>query len=68
MQEAYRRGIIDTIAVSIDRVSEDADVIIFATPVNTTVRLLKEVPTWTLKKECHYFRYGQYKRSDYGSS
>lgn len=50
MQEAYRRGIIDKIAVSVDRVSEDADVIIFATPVNTTLRLLKEVPTWTLKK------------------
>ena len=50
MQEAYRRGIIDEIAVSIDRVSENADVIIFATPVNTTVRLLREVPNWTLKK------------------
>lgn len=51
MQEAYRRGIIDTIAVSLDRVSEDADVIIFATPVNTTVRLLADVPNWTLKKD-----------------
>jgi prephenate dehydrogenase len=51
MQEAYRRGIIDTISVSIDGASEDADVIIFATPVNTTVRLLKDVPNWKLKKD-----------------
>lgn len=49
MQEAYRRGIIDKIAVSIHKVSQEADVIIFATPVNTTARLLKEVPTWKLK-------------------
>ena len=51
MQEAYRRGIIDTIAVSIDRASEHADVIIFATPVNTTVRMLEDVPAWNLKKD-----------------
>lgn len=51
MQEAYRRGIIDTIAVSLDQVSEDADVIIFATPVNTTVRILKDVSSWRLKKD-----------------
>src|SRR5690625_4701449 len=49
MQEAYRRGIIDETAGSIHKVGEEADVIIFATPVNTTVRLLKEVPTWKLK-------------------
>ncbi len=49
MQEAYRRGIIDTIAASIQKVGEEADVIIFATPVNTTVRLLQEVPNWPLK-------------------
>lgn len=50
MQEAYRRGIIDTIAASIQKVGEEADIIIFATPVNTTVRLLKELPTWRLKE------------------
>ena len=49
-QEAFRRGIIDVIAPSIDSASEHADVIIFATPVNTTVRLLQEVPNWKLKK------------------
>lgn len=52
MQEAYRRGIIDTIAVSLENVAEQADVIIFATPVNTTVRLLQEVPGWQLKDDC----------------
>lgn len=49
-QEAFRRGIIDIIAPSLDSASEHADVIIFATPVNTTVRLLQEVPNWKLKK------------------
>lgn len=49
MQEAYRRGIIDKIAASLHKVGEEADVIIFATPVNTTVRLLQELPNWTLK-------------------
>ncbi len=51
MQEAYRRGIIDTIAASIDSASKDADVIIFATPVNTTVRMLSEAAAWTLKPD-----------------
>ena len=37
--------------MSIESVSEHADVIIFATPVNTTVRLLKNVPNWKLKKD-----------------
>jgi len=50
MQEAYRRGIIDTIAASLEAAAAEADVIIFATPVNTTVRLLKEVPKWPLKE------------------
>lgn len=50
MQEAYRRGIIDTIATSLPKAGEGADVLIFATPVNTTVRLLKELPDWELKE------------------
>lgn len=50
MQEAYRRGIIDTIAASLHKAGEEADIIIFATPVNTTVRLLKELPNWKLKE------------------
>lgn len=50
MQEAYRRGIIDTIAPSIHSASEQADVIIFATPVNTTLRLMEDVLSWDLKE------------------
>jgi len=51
MQEAYRRGIIDTIAVSLENAIVHADVIIFATPVNTTIRLMKEIVEWELKKD-----------------
>lgn len=50
MQEAYRRGMIDHISASLHKVGEAADVLIFATPVNTTVRLLQDVPNWQLKK------------------
>ena len=51
MQEAYRRGIVDTIAPSIHSASENADIIIFATPVNTTLRLMRDVLTWNLKED-----------------
>ncbi|MDN4608731.1 prephenate dehydrogenase [Sporosarcina highlanderae] len=47
--EAYRRGIIDSIAPSAKSACEKADIIIFATPVNTTVVLLEEASTWKLK-------------------
>ncbi|HLR11738.1 MAG TPA: prephenate dehydrogenase [Sporosarcina sp.] len=50
MQEAYRRGIIDHISASLPKVGEEADIIIFATPVNTTVRLMQDLPNWSLKK------------------
>lgn len=49
--EAYRRGIIDTVAPSAQAASEQADFIIFATPVNTTVALMQEAATWRLKEE-----------------
>lgn len=48
--EAYRRGIIDTIAPSAKAACEKADFIIFATPVNTTITLMKEASEWTFKK------------------
>ena len=47
--EAYRRGIIDTIAPSAQAAWENADFIIFATPVNTTIALMREAATWNLK-------------------
>ena len=50
-EEAYRRGIIDTIPVFyLKAACEDADFIIFATPVNTTVALMEEASKWKLKK------------------
>ena len=48
--EAYRRGIIDSIAVSAQSAAEQADIVIFATPVNTTVKLMNEALEWTLKE------------------
>ncbi|MHA6259645.1 prephenate dehydrogenase [Sporosarcina sp. CAU 1771] len=50
MDEAYRRGIIDTIPTSLESACEQADIIIFSTPVNTTVRILKDMETWSLKR------------------
>lgn len=49
--EAYRRGIIDTVAPSVKAACEKADFIIFATPVNTTVALMEEAAEWTLKDD-----------------
>lgn len=51
MQEAYRRGIIDHISASLPKVGEEADIIIFATPVNTTVRLMQDLANWSVKKD-----------------
>lgn len=48
--EAYRRGIIDTVAPSVKSACEGADFIIFATPVNTTVSLMEEARGWELKQ------------------
>jgi prephenate dehydrogenase len=49
--EAYRRGIIDTVAPSAQAAGENADFIIFATPVNTTITLMREAATWNLKND-----------------
>lgn len=48
--EAYRRGIIDAIAPSAESACSQADFIIFATPVNTTVALLSQMLEWELKE------------------
>lgn len=48
--EAYRRGIIDTIAPSAKAACEKADFVIFATPVNTTIALMEEASEWTFKE------------------
>ena len=66
LDQAFRRGIIDTIATSIENACEHADVIIFATPVNTTVAYDATSGDMDIKRRCHHDGYGQYKRSDYG--
>lgn len=48
--EAYRRGIIDLIAPSAKSAAEQADIVIFATPVNTTVALIEELASWDMKE------------------
>ncbi|MDW0111619.1 prephenate dehydrogenase [Sporosarcina saromensis] len=49
--EAYRRGIIDSIAPSAKIACENADFVLFATPVNTTIALMKEAREWSLKED-----------------
>lgn len=51
LDQAFRRGIIDTIATSIENACEQADVIIFATPVNTTVALMQQAAEWRVKED-----------------
>lgn len=50
LQTAGRIGVIDEMASSMHEASREADVIIFATPVNETIRLMKELPHWPLKE------------------
>ena len=50
MEQAFRRGIIDRIATSMENACEHADVIIFATPVNTTVAIMQQANEWKLKE------------------
>ncbi|MER2090617.1 MAG: prephenate dehydrogenase [Sporosarcina sp.] len=51
MEEAYRRGIIDTYAPSAEQAVRQADVVIFATPVNTTIGMMQEASSWKLKED-----------------
>ncbi|ARK25933.1 prephenate dehydrogenase [Sporosarcina sp. P37] len=48
--EAFRRGIIDTVAPSAKSACEQADFVFFATPVNTTVSLFEEAVEWDFKE------------------
>lgn len=47
--EAYRRGIIDSIAPSVKSAAKNADFLIFAVPVAATAALLQEATSWQLK-------------------
>ncbi len=51
LKEAFEKGAIDSIACTAKSAAEQADVIIFATPVNTTVNLLSEALSWGLKED-----------------
>lgn len=48
--EAFRRGIIDTVAPSAKSACKQADFVIFATPVNTTTALFEEAVDWEFKE------------------
>lgn len=47
--EAYRRGIIDSVAPSVKAAAKEADYLIFAVPVASTVELLQEAVSWEMK-------------------
>ncbi|MFJ7973909.1 prephenate dehydrogenase [Psychrobacillus sp. NPDC096389] len=51
LRTAKRIGVIDEMAVHIKEAAEIADVIVFATPVNETIRLMNELSTWNLKDQ-----------------
>lgn len=51
LEEAYRRGIIDRIAPTVEEACLRADYIFFATPVNTTIGMIQEAATWELKED-----------------
>ncbi|SES33661.1 prephenate dehydrogenase [Psychrobacillus sp. OK032] len=50
LRTAKRIGVIDEMAVYMKDAAGFADIIIFATPVNETIRLMNELSHWQLKK------------------
>ena len=51
LQTAKRISVIDEMVMNIVDGTEIADVIIFATPVSVTIRLMNELPKWRLKEQ-----------------
>ncbi|QUG41420.1 prephenate dehydrogenase [Psychrobacillus sp. INOP01] len=51
LRTAKRISVIDEMATNIEDGTEFADVIVFATPVSETIRLMNELPKWQLKNE-----------------
>lgn len=47
---AKKLGVIDEIASNMEDAAQQADIIIFATPVSITIDLMKLLPTWKLKE------------------
>ncbi|MFJ7826249.1 prephenate dehydrogenase [Psychrobacillus sp. NPDC096623] len=51
LRTAKRIGVIDEMATNLEESTASADVIVFATPVSETIRLMQEMPNWQLKKQ-----------------
>lgn len=51
VRTAKRIGVIDEMAIHTKDAAELADVIVFATPVNETIRLMHEMSNWQLKND-----------------
>jgi len=49
LRTAKRISVIDDIATNIEDYTAIADVIVFATPVSETIRLMQDLPNWQLK-------------------
>ncbi|MCP2036356.1 prephenate dehydrogenase [Planomicrobium sp. HSC-17F08] len=50
-RKAFKMGIIHSSPPSLERAAAEADVIVFATPVGTTIKLMEQSKFWDLKKE-----------------
>lgn len=50
-RKAYKMGIIHSSPPSLEKAAGDADVIIFATPVATTIKLMEQSRFWDLKED-----------------
>jgi len=50
-RKAFKMGIIHSSPPSLERAAAEADVIVFATPVGTTVKLMEQSKFWDLKKD-----------------
>ncbi|MEK3994730.1 prephenate dehydrogenase [Psychrobacillus sp. FSL K6-2365] len=51
LRTAKRIGVIDEIVINMKDGTECSDVIVFATPVSETIRLMNELPKWQLKNQ-----------------
>jgi len=51
VRQAKKMGVIHEMAFNLSESARNADVIVFATPVHTTLQLMNEVQNWPLKKE-----------------
>lgn len=50
-RKAFKMGIIHSSPPSLERAAAEADVIVFATPVGATIKLMEQSTFWDLKKE-----------------